>query len=40
MTASVTLLSVLVTGALLLTMATPIILITLLIRDWKRGTQW
>lgn len=40
MIASVELLSFLVSAALILTVATPIILIVLLIRDWKRGTQW
>lgn len=40
MTASIGLLSTLVSVALLMTVATPIILIVLLIKDWKRGTQW
>jgi len=40
MTASVELLSILVSTALLLTITTPVILIILLIRDWKRGTLW
>ena len=40
MMASVGLLSFLVVSALLLTVATPVILIVLLIRDWKRGSQW
>jgi len=40
MIVSVELLTFLVTSALILTIATPIILIVLLIRDWKRGNQW
>lgn len=40
MIASVELLSFLVVSALVLTIATPIILIVLFIRDWKRGSQW
>lgn len=38
--ASVALLSILVTTALVITVFTPIILIVLFIRDWKRGIQW
>jgi len=38
--ASVDLLSILVTTALVITVFTPVILIVLFIRDWKRGIQW
>lgn len=40
MTASVGLLSTIVIVALIMTIATPIILLILLIKDLKRGTQW
>jgi hypothetical protein len=40
MIASLGLFSTLVSIALLMTIITPIVLIVLLIRDWKRGTQW
>lgn len=40
MMASAGLLTLLVSSALLLTVFTPIILIILFIRDWRRGKQW
>lgn len=40
MTASVEFLTMLVSIAVLITMASPVILIFFLIRDWKRGEQW
>ena len=40
MMASTEFLTLLVSGALLLTFFTPIILIVLLVRDWRKGTQW
>ena len=40
MTASAGFLSMLVSIALLITIVSPVVLIILLIRDWKRGEQW
>lgn len=40
MMASVTLLSTLVSIALLITLLSPVILLGLLIRDWKKRTLW
>lgn len=40
MTASVELLSVLVTIAVILTAIAPVVLLILLARDWKKGEQW
>jgi len=40
MTISLTAFSVLVTGALAVTTAAPVLLIVLLIRDWKRKRLW
>lgn len=37
---SVNALSLLVYGAVLVTMVTPVVLITLLIKDWKEGKLW
>lgn len=40
MTISVYALSLLVYGAVLITMVTPVVLVALLIRDWKEGKLW
>ncbi|HSR51073.1 MAG TPA: hypothetical protein VLV83_09595 [Acidobacteriota bacterium] len=40
MTASVDFLSILVIAALLLSAATPVVLLILLVRDWKSGGLW
>ncbi|MDT8387775.1 MAG: hypothetical protein RQ736_09685 [Thiogranum sp.] len=40
MTASVNLLATLVSIALLVTLLAPVILVGLLIRDWKKRTLW
>lgn len=40
MTASVGVLSALVSIALFITMLSPVVLIIFLILDWKRGEQW
>lgn len=40
MIASVATLSLLVGGALIITVLSPIVLLLLLVKDWKRGEQW
>ena len=40
MTASLQLFSILVSVAFAITVFSPIVLVILLIRDWKRGEQW
>lgn len=40
MTISSTILSVLISTALVLTIAAPILLLVLLILDWKKGRLW
>lgn len=40
MTASVSVLSALVSVALFITILSPIVLIIFLVLDWKRGEQW
>jgi len=40
MTASLEFFSMLVSVAFVITIISPIVLITFLIRDWKRGEQW
>lgn len=40
MTASVTFLGTLVSIALLITLVSPVVLLALLIRDWKKRTLW